>query len=206
MTQQSARKPIDDETVVRPIHADAMEHLSYIRQTMESSTEFTSVSGFGVMLMGGIAIATALIASIAGTWPEPLTIWLWSLPVAVVVGGTSMIYKARNDGVSLSGGVGRRFVIALCPPVIAAALITGALIQTDAVTLIPALWLLLYGAGIITGGAYSVPAVRHMGLCFMSLGAITLFVDPHYSNVLLAAGFGACHLAFGAVIWKRHGG
>jgi len=40
----------------------------------------------------------------------------------------------------------------------------------------------------------------------MILGAVALFAPPSWSNMLLAAGFGGLHIAFGVVIARRHGG
>jgi len=64
----------------------------------------------------------------------------------------------------------------------------------------------LYGAGIITGGLYSVPAVPVMGLCFMAAGALAVVAPATWSNWFLAAGFGGLHIAFGFFIARRHGG
>jgi Flp pilus assembly protein TadB len=70
---------------------------------------------------------------------------------------------------------------------------------------LPAMWMLLYGAGVITGGAFSVRLVPTMGACFMVAVAFGLLF-PAWQNVLLAISFGGLHLVFGALISKNHGG
>jgi hypothetical protein len=106
----------------------------------------------------------------------------------------------------LSRGVGRRFLFSLSPPLVAAVVLTVVLQRLGASEAIPGTWLLLYGAGVVTGGTFSVRPVPVMGVSFMILGVVALLAPPSWSNALLAAGFGGLHIVFGAIIARRYGG
>jgi hypothetical protein len=188
------------------LHHRAMDNLLFIRQTMERATAFTAVPGWGGVGMGLIALVAAAVAHTRLSPVEWLVTWLATAVVALTLGGWTMITKARRAGTTVFSYSGRRFVLSYVPPLLVGALLTGALVRADLLQALPGTWLLLYGTGVATGGAFSVRVVPLMGLCFMALGAVALFGPPAWGNLLMAGGFGMLHIVFGLIIARRYGG
>ena len=190
----------------RPLPAGAADDLRYIRQTMERSAAFTAVSGGGQILLGLTALAASWIAahqSSAFTW---LRVWLAEAIVAVAIAMFSMHWKANRNGLPLFSGPGRKVALGLLPPLAAGAVLTFLLFRAGMNAALPATWLLLYGAGIATGGMFSVAIVPVMGLSFMIVGTLAALGPVDWGNWFLAAGFGGLHILFGSLILWRHGG
>ena len=173
---------------------------------MCSSDLFTAVPGLGGAAMGVVGVAAAVIGSIQPTAERWLATWLIAAVVAFGIGLVSMLRKAARGGVPLTGAVGRRFALSLSAPLAAGAALTAGLWMAGHWSLMPAVWLLLYGTGVVTGGTLSVPAVAVAGLCFMLLGVAALITPPPWGNLWLGAGFGAVHMVFGLYVARKHGG
>jgi len=183
-----------------------MDNLRYIRETMEHAGAFTAVSGWGGVAMGVTALIAAALAAIqppGGPW---LRVWLGEAVVGATIGSLMMWHKASRSQTSLLNAPGRKFALAYLPPVIVGAALTAALQRIGMYGLMPAVWLLCYGAGVVTGGAHSVRAVPVMGFCFMAVGGIALLAPASWQDPLLALGFGVLHIVFGFLIARRYGG
>jgi hypothetical protein len=189
-----------------PIDARAAEHLRYIRETMERAVEFTAVPGWGGAAMGLTALVASWIASRQGSPRAWLTVWLVEAFIAVAIAGSTAATKAHRANAALLSGPGRKFLLSFLPPLLVGGLLTFALFQSALWTALPAVWLLLYGTAIVTGGAFSVRAVPVMGLALMGLGAIALFAPSNWGDAFMAAGFGVVQIAFGLWIARHHGG
>ena len=188
------------------LHSRALDDLQYIRRTMESAGSFTAVPGAGGVGMGVAALAAAVVAARQSSARAWLLTWLVAAVAALLIGLVTMARKARAIETPLLGGPGRKFAMGLCPPLAAGGILTAALYGAGQVEVLPGVWLLLYGAGVLTGGAFSVRAVPAMGLGFMMLGVAALFGPAAWGNWLLAAGFGGLQVIFGGWIARRHGG
>ena len=188
------------------LHAHAMDNLRFIRETMERAGSFTAVPGVGGMLMGISALGAALLAARQTKLERWLAVWLAEAIFAVLIGVVAAARKGRAVKAPLLSGPGRKFALGLAPSIFVAALLTGVLYRAGLYAVIPGIWLLLYGTGILSAGAFSVPVVPAMGVCFVALGAIAVFCPLEWSHWFLAAGFGGLHLVFGARIAARYGG
>jgi len=188
------------------IQASAMDNLRYIRQTMERAGSFTAVPGIGGVLMGTIAMLAAWAAGPSLGSARWLTVWLAAAAVAVAVGAAGAAIKSRRARLPLLSGPGRKFLAGFIPAMLAGAVLTAALISRGEATLLPALWLLLYGAAVFSGGSASVRIVPLMGACFMAAGAVALLLPATAETIALAAGFGGLHIVFGTIIAVKYGG
>jgi hypothetical protein len=189
-----------------PIDARAVDHLRYIRETMERAAEFTAVPGWGGVAMGVTALAASWLAHRQATPRAWLAVWLAEAFVAVAIAASAAATKAHRANSALFSGPGRKFVLSFAPPIIVGGLLTIALFGAGTLAALPGAWLLLYGTAIVTGGAFSVRIVPLMGLCIMIFGAAALFSPARWGDAWMAAGFGAVQIVFGAWIARRFGG
>lgn len=184
----------------------AASDLRFIRDTMASSGRFTAVPGFGAIYMGFVALATAGVASRTADENTWLAIWLVGAVLAFSGGAWSLLMKARRQRLSLTSGVGRKFLLGLCPSLFAGMVMTAILWQVGAVAWLPVAWLVLYGSAILSAGSLSVPVVPVTGAAFMLLGLVAAACPLAWGPAFFAASFCGLHLVSGSFIAMRHGG
>jgi hypothetical protein len=182
-----------------------MDNLRYIRQAMERAGSFTAVPGIGGAVIGCTALLAAWFAARQATPRDWLIVWVVEAALAALAGIAAAAQKSARAGIPLLNAPGRRFLSGFVPAMVAGALLTAVLFQAGATTLLPGMWLLLYGASVVAGGAASVRVVPLMGICFMFAGVVA-FLVPSAGNLLLAAGFGGLHFLFGLIITVKYGG
>lgn len=187
------------------LHEHAQDNLRFIRAAMESTTAFTGVSGLGYMCAGFTALPAAWLAhsqSDASAW---LAVWMLELILGASIAFGLTIRKASGQGASLLSASGKKLLLAFLPTMLAGGIITLSFFLTGLVALLPGVWLSLYGAAVMTAGAWSVRVIPVMGALFLLCGAITLLM-PVSGDVMLGLGMGGIHIVFGVLIWRKYGG
>ena len=184
----------------------AVDNLKFIRETMERSTHFTAVPGYGGMLMGATAIVAAYIAYGQPYLRDWLMVWLTEAGLAFAIGLLAMWQKSKIAGQSLFSVPAKKFAFGFAAPLVCGVAITLGLWRYEHYEIMAPVWMLLYGAAVVTGGAFSVRVVPVMGWLFIAAGTLQFALPASYGNIMMAASFGLMHIIFGAVIARRYGG
>lgn len=197
---------VEPERQPRSISSRAADDLTFIRSAMERSSAFTAIPGAGGVVMGVIGLIAAVVGARQPTQDRWLATWLAAAVLALIVELVAMAWKARRAGLTLTSTNARRFALGISAPLVAGAAITYELWAVRSFTAMAPVWLLLYGAGVLAGGMFSVPVVRAVGICFMAAGIAAVLTPPEWGNSWLAIGFGGLHVGFGAYIARNLGG
>ena len=187
------------------LHERALADLRFIRRTMEGAAAFTTLSGTALVAIGLSALAAG---ALAGATPGPgwLSVWIAEAGLALVVGVLSTLWKARAAQLPMLAGPVRKFALALAAPLLVGVVLTTTLARAGFHAVLPATWLMLYGTGLLAGGAFSIRLVPVMGACFLALGVATALAPPALGPAAMVAGFGGLHVAFGLLVARGHGG
>lgn len=198
----------DEDEIKQPINIGdrAIDNLKFIRETMERSTVFTSVPGYGGILMGATAIVAAYIANSQATIRNWLTAWLIEAVLAFFIGLLAMWQKTKLSKTSMFSTPAKKLLMNSLPPMLCGVFITLGLWRFGHFEVMIPVWILCYGAAVVCGGAFSVKAVPLMGWCFIALGAIAFFLPAGLGNTMMGLSFGVLHIIFGAIIGRKFGG
>ncbi len=188
-----------------PIETRALGTLAYIRSSIELSGSMV-VPGTAGVLMGSIGILAAIIASTPRWAAHWLTIWALAGATAFLVGGALMAREAAQSGHARYLGPVRKFLLCLCPALLAGAVLTFVLWRAGMERLLPGTWLLLYGCAVLSASTVTIPSTMRligiMGTLFVILGSLGFALPPAEHTALLGLGFGALHIVFGILIGR----
>jgi hypothetical protein len=192
-----------------PIESRALGTLSYIRSSIDAAGSL-AVPGAAGIVMGTLGMIASALASFPALRPLWLEIWMTGAVAAFLVGGALVVRQQSKRGRPLISGPIRKFMLCLCPALIAGAVLTLVLWGAGREHLIPGMWLLLYGCAVISAStvtnATNMRLIGSMGALFVALGLAAFALPPSMHTLLLACGFGVLHLIFGLLIGRMNHG
>jgi hypothetical protein len=183
-----------------------MDNLQFIRDTMERAAAFTAVPGWGGVVLGVSALGATWLARAQPSFNRWMAVWFAEAVFGLVISAWAVHRKSARAGIPFWSGPGRRFALNFAPPMLVGGILTVVLYRAGLTAAIPGVWLLLYGTGIVAGGAFSVPVVPAQGILLMLTGTAALFAPVEWRDYFMAFGFGMLHVMFGYVIARRYGG
>ena len=191
------------------IESRALGTLAYIRASIESSgsMDVPGMSGIVMGLIGGLAAIVVSMPQWAGQW---LAIWLIAAVIALLLGGALVVRQIAEAGQTRYLGPARKFLLCLCPALMAGAVLTFVLAGAGLTTAIPGMWLLLYGCAVLSASTVTNAATARligiMGAIFVLLGLVTFALPAATHTLMLGLGFGALHVIFGLLIGRNSHG
>ena len=195
--------------------------LASIRDIMERSAKFISLSGLSGVLAGVYALAGAIAAYFIVHYPvspfdyriysatEEHRLWKLVL-VALIVLAASLVTglflsnrKAKKHGVKLWTGASKKLLINISIPMITGGLFILIVLSTGHYGLAAPASLIFYGLALIQGSSNTYDEIRYLGFSEIILGLISALY-PGYGLIFWAVGFGLLHIFYGTVMYNKY--
>jgi len=197
-----------------------IEDLKDIKEMMNKSSKFISLSGLSGISAGVIALAGAYFAwetiySKTGYQDfnrtllsfdqliQLLTIGFITLILAVGFGIFFTRLKAKKSKENIWDSQTKRLVINLLIPLISGGVFCLLMLLKGYVGLVAPLTLLFYGLALVNASKYTLTEVRSLGLLQIVLGlTATFFIG--YGLIFWCIGFGLLHIIYGVIMEIRY--
>jgi hypothetical protein len=201
-----------------------LSDLKQIRQLMERSSKFISLSGLSGISAGVIALIAAFIArwrimtvldqsnvvsyraipsfeTLYQLMYELIALGAITFILAVAVAYFFTNRKAREQGQSLFDAISIRLLLNLAIPIITGGLFCLVLLQQN-ISLVAPATLIFYGLGLVNASKYTVDHIRYLGIAEIALGLVAC-AFPSKGLYFWAIGFGIFHIVYGAVMYFK---
>ena len=195
---------------------EALTRMQQIQQIMERTTLYTLLPGApaiigGALALAGCAVSWATLGSFdfRGMAEAPQArLWLCVMwagigIIAVVQHVVLTALAGRRQGLAVMARPGQLVSLALTPSVFVALVLTAKLLASGDLEYLAPVWMMCYGTGVYAAGLFSLRLPRLLGLAFVLMGAVGLWVCPQHGVLLTALSFGLLHVAFGLVVIHR---
>lgn len=195
-----------------------VNEIKAIRQMMEQSSRFLSLSGLSGILIGIYAIAGALVANYMIKVKEfdyetlafdssPVLQLIILATIVLLVSIVTVIIltyrKTIRDGYKIWNKGTRLLILNLAVPLLSGGILTGIFIARGFYgTVVPAL-LVFYGLALINAAKFTRQEIYYMGICQIAIGIIAALL-PEHALYLWAFGFGVVHIVYGSVMHFRY--
>jgi len=197
-----------------------LDAIREIRQMMDRSSRFISLSGWSGVLAGICALVGAWLArqkiqsynQLGQSSPQACPTCLRNdlLVIAIVVfvvaftGAILFTYlKSRGDGIAIWGSSARRLLWNTLLPMAAGAFLIGRMIELSQYELVASASLVFYGLALVNGSKFTLGEVRFLGYAILVTGIASLW-SIGYGLYFWAFGFGVLHIVYGISMWLKY--
>lgn len=205
---------------------DQLAELREIRNLMERSSKFLSLSGIagiiiGIIAISGVAVAYAYlglgliepgyyqfsdtqnVVEVTENYTFLFADFMSVLILSLFTGIYFAVRNAKKQGLPVWDATASRLLINMMIPLAAGGIYCLILFNHGHLALIAPATLIFYGLALINASKYAINEIRYLGIIEVAVGLIaSIFVD--YGLLFWAFGFGILHMVYGIKIYFKH--
>ncbi len=206
---------------------EQLKAISDIRNMMERSSRFISLSGLSGIFVGVYAICGA-IAAYLYVGLEFRTSQYWDaardsvgnpnmgwntfffanafavLSLSLITAFIFTYRKAKKQGAAIWDKTAKRLMVNMAIPLIAGGVYILILFwRYQYVEMVAPSMLLFYGLALLNASKYTLNEIRYLGIFEIALGLIA-FYDVGHGLFYWAMGFGILHIVYGGLMWWKY--
>ena len=199
--------------------------ISEMRDMMQRSSRFLSLSGLAGILVGcvalvGVGLAYYLLEMPFGstgylmyldnaleandaTLKNIIFICVTILIISLLIGSLMAIRNAKRKGLSVVDNTTKRLVINMFIPLLVGGIFIVALLMHQSLSFILPSMLIFYGMALLNASKYSIEDIRYLGLIEMFLGLFAMFFLDQ-ALIIWGFGFGILHMIYGVILYNKY--
>jgi hypothetical protein len=193
-----------------------LKDISEIKNMMNKSSRFISLSGLSGILAGiyaliGASAAYYLVAHSARGYlilDGSIFIKCFAILIGVaIISAITAIYlttkKAKRNGEKIWDTSSKRLLINFLTPLISGGLYILIILNQERYGHTAALMLIFYGLALINASKYSLGDIRYLGYTELIIGLICALY-PSYGFWFWVIGFGFMHIIYGTIMYFKY--
>jgi len=201
---------------------DYLNDISEIKDLMNRSSRFMSLSGLSGILAGAYALIASwwvydiIYATEAPSKDAYKSIVIYELEMLEVVGVAILVVilsvltaiilswrKAKKHNEKIWDAAAKRLLINFLIPLTTGGFFIIFLIEKEIYAFVAPLTLIFYGLACVNASKYTLGYIRQLGLTMIIIGLMSVWFLG-YGLFFWAFGFGICHIFYGALMYFKH--
>ncbi|MCH6235988.1 hypothetical protein [Cognataquiflexum rubidum] len=198
-----------------------IQDLRQIKEIMDRSSKFISLSGLSGVAAGIIALAGAWYAY-RNIYTESdfygyQVVTISSESIASIIGLGALILilaigagifftaqKAKKANQKVWNSQAKRLLINLAIPLVTGGLLSLIFLSRGFIGIIAPLTLIFYGLALVNASKYTHEEIRSLGIIEIALGLLSAYFIG-FGLLFWAIGFGLLHIVYGIIMHYRYG-